>query len=280
MHFLLLLSLVALPQKGQDEIVAFVAEVQGSWELVRSLEPPKPIDWGMALPGDSLIRARTSSDSGGRVRIACLDGTTQSCDLKNGCREIRMPAPSTVVVPTLGERIRSALARFLSEPPERYVSALSRSTRSRLRESVVELRADNIDLRTLLTSSGDDEMLVLLQRRTRSAPSVEWGDTREAKISFASLISGQGFQEGLYRVVEVDENREPTGDECWVLLVEESRYEKLSQDFRSLESLVRQWAADLGENTLLRGVLRAGLEVLSELPDTYCSGCQHDAGRL
>lgn len=254
----LLTALVAAAQQRQQ--VGFVVNMRGKWILDSSQEL-KP---GSPLPAGGRVQVRDPK-GGDYIEIADRSGQiiiTRSCD-DGGCGQIiRLPASS----PGLAARLFGAAMALLNRDPVRFTVLLSRG--GELREAVVKLAGEQVDLSAVLANKSRGPYLLRFEPKSAGTPagakpigpvSVDWDPNKLA------LVTVKGLTPGLYVVQPLNnEDREPLepGTEAWVLFTTPEKFDTAFCDFREALGVTDQWG-DAARQASKRQFLRAALDQLS-----------------
>jgi hypothetical protein len=171
---------------------------------------------------------------------------------------------STVQDKGLAERLLLAAKRFLGSPQGTFVSTSSRSiASSQLREAILGIEPQGIDLGPMLAPARKDSYRLLFQKASRTNAGMDWGLVKTVDVSWPPQIPVTGLTPGLYKVLELDRRGEPTGSDAWVLLVTPDVYAKTFASFAAAQNLVEGWSKNF-DREWSRSFARAYLAEIAE----------------
>jgi hypothetical protein len=250
--------LVVIVADAQQQ-VGFVLNMRGNWVLnsSQSLSPGSP------LPAGGRVQVRNPR-SGDYIEIVNRGGqviVNRSCE-SGGCGQaITLPTASRGV----GSRLLEAAMALVASDPVKFAVLLSRG--GELREAVVKIAGEQVDLSAVLANKSRGTYLLRFEPRSTGTPanakpigpvSVDWEPNKLAPVTISGLTPG------LYVVQPLsNEDREPLepGTESWVLFARPEKFDKAFCDFREAVITTDQWG-DATRQVSKRQFLRAALSQL------------------
>jgi hypothetical protein len=239
----------------QQQVVAVVVNLRGEWYLNSS----RKLGPGSSLTAGGRIEARDPK-SGDYIEIADRSGRiiiNRSCDSRGCGGPIILPADS----PSLASRLYGAAMALLAKAQPRFVVLISRG--GELREAVVKIAGEQVDLSSVLANKGKGTYLVRFEPKGEGITNldpigpvvVEWDPSKLA------VVTVKGLKPGLYQVQPLNnEDREPLepGTEAWVLFARPDRFDQAFCEFREVSALTKEWGRSIRESSK-RQFLRAAL---------------------
>lgn len=252
-----------------QQTFGYVLDVRGDWLLNGNAKLSK----GSSLGVGGVITAADPSDGGSYIVVADRGGNIferRACANGGECASpIRLPSTARASQSYLA-RVMGAAMRLVASQPGKYAAFISRSGGGDLREAVVKLDAQRLDVRQVFENMPGDRYLVrfesLGQGRKAGAKPLEvefdWDSRKPAPLG------AKDIGPGLYRVTvrEVSllapEEGEPSGNEAWVLVARPRGYAKAAPSFDAALKVTRQWGEQVRQNSV-RQFLRATLEFIT-----------------
>lgn len=163
-----------------------------------------------------------------------------------------------------GNLIAAAAPLFANDPP-RYVTPVARGLEAELADGVAELQGDRVDLAPAFQGVDPGTYRLRLESLSGQGAStpvqLQWSGTGPASIP------ASGMQPGLYRLVRLTPNGEPTGLDAWLLVRNPERFARDSAAFQSAVEATKNWPDDVDARAP-RTLLRAYLDSLSRQVQT------------
>ena len=256
---LLLLTVPAAPRAVQH--VGLVLDVRGEWVLYEGGKVVGRVEPGQGVPAGGTVRPTPPGT--GWVVILLPNDRVIKCEAGNmgDCRRPFGPGRK----PSGFGRFYAAVINLFSGKGLEYESAAPRTPHStRLREAVLGLDADQVDLAPVFEQAGEGRYHLLFTAAGRDAhgepfPTValNW------KRGGAAKVAVRGLKPGLYRLLLLDETMrdEPSGPEAWVLVTDAARFAAASAAFGEARAWSERWRAR-GSGDAERIFLRAYLDSL------------------
>lgn len=250
--------LVVIIAEAQQQ-VGFVLNVRGNWIL----NSTQTLKTGSPLPVSGRIQARDPK-SGDYIEIANRIGQViinRSCNDRGCGQPITLPADS----PGLGSRLFGAAMALIANDPVRFAVLISRG--GELRESVVKIVGEQVDLSAVFANKSRGSYLVRFEPKSAGTPanakpigpiSVDWDPNKLA------LVTVKGLTPGLYVAQPLsNEDREPLepGTESWVLFARPEKFDEAFCEFHEAVVTTYQWGESAREDSK-RQFLRAALSQL------------------
>jgi hypothetical protein len=211
---------------------------------------------------------------GGKVSpFVCEHKTDDECKRKTAPKHDGWPSDKPVVCarhivrppdPSRWEAFTAAIIPLILPSPERFVAPVSRGLEAELSDAVVQLRGDSVDFASAFVDLDPGSYTVRLAPLDGSnsipvSAAVNWNGSGSAPATAAELLPG------LYRVVRLDPNGNPSGQDAWVLMCSPERFEKQSAEFSKAVEATKKWPTEVDARAP-RAVLRAYLQALSQRP--------------
>ncbi len=269
-----LLCVICLWQnaRSQERQIGFVLDVHGEW-----LVAGKPLHKGEPVQADDEVRMSPKAKFGdGKIyfiNIILLNNRSLSkaCSTLQSCSEPLLIPPSINVAPSLAQRISEAAMRLFSRQPERYVPTLSRSVLvpdESLAEGLVKLDGNTMTLAGLLINMKRETYVLDLRAIGLGGEAADGTGSTVVQFDWnvgsSSVITVSRLRPGLYDARLLKRAKDevvPTDAEAWLLVVDSSRYDKVSRSFREAVEVTKQW--DGVDEYAKRSFLRACLEYLA-----------------
>jgi hypothetical protein len=244
-----------------SEDLGFVLEATGKWQIAADGGAPQALVAGQAIKAGHQV---TASASDAHLTIVLLDGDRLVCPKDPRCAAPLGGKQKESEKPGLTRRLVRAVAGLFSTP-ERYATTMSRG--EELKESVLRLRGDKLDLADLFSSLPEGDYALVLEPIEKGA-----APDRDAAVKVAAAwnpkkprpVVAAGLKPGLYRAAL------ESGADAWVLVPDDKEFTPQSKTFAALKKLVAGWTDVPARST--RSMLRAGLERLAfgetENPET------------
>jgi len=256
--------LVAFAAVAQGQQVGYVLNLRGEWVLNSS----QKLKAGDPVPAEGtiqLVRRVTGEfieilDNGGRR----INAASANCDIVRCDHPFKLPP--VVQRNILRKLVDSAMEIFRDYPDLRKPLAISRGTE--LREAVVKIENERIDLTSVFANLSRGKLLVRFESARLDAPrdtkfigpiNVDWDPTQRA------IVFVKGLSPGLYIVRPLSNaDREPLeqGSESLVSVDTPTQYEKDIRLFNEGVKLTNSWGRSIrheSKRKFLRAVL-ASLE--------------------
>jgi hypothetical protein len=267
---LLLVPLFLAPEMasgGQPEIqVGLVTEISGHWEV----QTPKGRRFRL-VGGESLTNG-SSLLTGDRAAAICISRFDQK---KNewyrvpgnyqGPVALRADEPQV----TVSARFQRALKKFFAAPRTTYVPTLSRQQQAiSLRDEVVSLKPDGIDLTAIFADAATGQDTVILQRKVFAVRGgkqrLAWSEVATNSVRWQPgepvQFHAPGLAEGLYRVVL---KSDPRGADAIILVSTRGAFAERASEFAEICRLASWWGDGL-DLRQRRGRLRSYLDVMAD----------------
>ena len=263
---LLILSF-SLSVQAQQKF-GYVLDIRGEWLVNGSAKLSK----GSALNVDASITPANPSDANSYIVVADRTGNIfdrRNCGSGECAKPIKLPT-TAVAEQSFVSRLMGAAMALVSSEPAKYSSFVSRG--ADLREAVVKLSANQVDLQEVFKNMQGDKYLVRFEPIGKKKPAAavatkpmafNWDPHKPAPLD------APGLKPGLYRVsvaevslLESEGGSEPSGNEAWVLVTTSEYYSKAVPSFVAAQNVTRQWGSDV-KQTAVREFLRASLDFLT-----------------
>ena len=260
--FVLLACLcLSAPVKAQERTIGQVLEIEGDWFL--DSDKSKAISLNDDLPAGGVIRIPSPSRSAFIVIRYSANNQTISkrCRNQGECDQpILLPRAIHRQLTFRDYLVQHAMKILRLNQVTPSVHS-GRSPHGVLRESVVTMRGDQVDLAPVFAEMNNGSYDVRLQRR-RSKTSEEVSVLtvrRESGKTITSPITN--LQPGLYEVVLLEKRSgefKPTLTTAWFLVTHSNEYDRTMATFVEATKLTASWKKDVSEGTV-RDFLRATL---------------------
>jgi hypothetical protein len=265
------------PQSQKDKQEALVVGIIGEW---KSDAKPNDLKFLQAIEvGDGVCAYGTD----GYLAVQFGDKVTPFvCDRQTDgvCNQINAPkrekasawdkpfvcARHIARPPDSGlwEAFTAAVVPLFRRSPERFVAPVSRGLEAEISDAVVQLRGGSVDFAGAFGDLNAGSYTVRLDpldgaSRAPASAAVSWkgGGTAVATVA--------GLTPGLYRIVLLEANGTPRGQDAWVLVCSPERFEKRSHEFSKAVEAAKTWPPEVDARAP-RAVLRAYLQALSSEP--------------
>ncbi len=251
-----------------QEKFGYVLDVRGDWIVNGSAKLSK----GSGLNVGSVIAPANPADGHSYIVVADRSGGVfekRNCGAGECGKPIRLPN-SAASDQGFVTRLISAAMSLVSNEPAKYSSFVSRG--SDLREAVVKLNTNQLDLNEVFKNMPGDRYLVRFEPINKNGQTsahalkpmpFNWDPKKPVPLM------AQGLGPGLYRVsiaevnlLEPDAGSEPSGNEAWVLVTTPPRYVKAAPSFTAAQNVTKQWGPDV-KQTAVREFLRASLDFIT-----------------
>lgn len=263
---LLLLSF-SLSVQAQQKF-GYVLDIRGDWLVNGSAKLSK----GSALNVDVSITPANPSDTNSYIVVADRTGNIfdrRNCGSGECAKPIKLPT-TAIAEQSFVSRLMGAAMALVSSEPAKYSSFVSRG--ADLREAVVKLSANQVDLQEVFKNMQGDKYLVRFEPIGKKKPAAAV-PTKPMAFSWdpqkPAPLDAPGLKPGLYRVsvaevslLESEGGSEPTGNEAWVLVTTSEYYSKAVPSFVAAQNVTRQWGSNV-KQTAVREFLRASLDFLT-----------------
>jgi hypothetical protein len=257
--FLLLSSACAQTALAQ-EYVGLLLEMSGNW-TVRVNGEERKLEPGQGLRTGSLVRpasqdARVVIHLGNDRVVTCTDKDYAACSHPFVAQRKSTPRG----------RFWRTIEYLVGGAVTDVVETMSRGRNSdRLTEAVLRLDGERVYLGAVFKDMKPGTYVLRFERRESNGKKRDLPEFRyqwESKKNPAAVLV-PGLTPGFFRVLELDENRLPKGNDSWVLVDDPVRHQEDARKFRQAVAWTRSWSSDLGSQAA-RTFLRAYLLSLHE----------------
>ncbi len=261
---LFLLITCAVTLHAQQKF-GYVLDVRGDWTANGA-----KLSKGSSLNVGSTIQASNPSDGSSYIVVADRNGNVvekRTCGAGECNKAIQLPN-SIGQERSIISRVLSAAMALVSNEPAKYASLVSRG--ADLREAVVKLNNDQLDLQDVFQNMKRDRYLVHFEPLGKNS-----GNAATKPLPFdwdpqkPSPLSAHGLAPGLYRVsisevslLEPEAGGEPSGNEAWVLVATPKNYGKAAPMFADAQQMTKRWGSDV-KQSVTRSMLRASLDAIT-----------------
>lgn len=246
----------------------YVLDVRGDWTINGGSKLAK----GSALNVGSVITAGNPADGGSYIVVADRSGNIfdkRNCGAGECANPIRLPS-TAVQEQSVVSRLISAAMALVSNEPAKYSSFVSRG--ADLREAVVQLNNDQMDLAEVFQNMQSDRYLVRYETISKNGPNTAHA-LKPFEFNWDSKkpvpLAARGLLPGLYRVsiaevslLEPEGSGDASGNEAWVLVATPKAYAKAAPMFTDAQNMTKRWGTNVKQTTV-RGVLRASLDAIT-----------------
>ena len=264
-----------LPQPQKDKGEALIVGIIGQW---KSDSKPNDLKFLHAIEvGDGVCAYGTDGylavQFGDKVSPFVCDRSTDGvCNQRNAPKREK-PSDKPFVCARLishpqdsglWEAFTAAVVPLFRPSPERFVAPVSRGLDAEISDAVVQLRGGGVDFAGAFADLNAGSYTVRLDpldgtSRAPVSATVNW---EGGAIAVATVA---GLTPGLYRVVRLEANGTPTGQDAWVLVCSPELFEKRSREFSKAVEATKTWPPEVDARAP-RAVLRAYLQALSSEP--------------
>jgi hypothetical protein len=253
-----------------QEQIGFVIESNGNWFLDGN--PVKPISQGSGLPAKGVVKIQSPYHSYSYIKIGDRQGKiiiVKQCGQGDDCDQPITLPQNNPGSPSFASRLFDAIVSIVKDDHSKHAVFGSQGSGEKLREAVVSLKDERVDLSRVFVNVKKDQYLL-------SFKPINLPDKSATPLSLDEIMFNwdpnnpvplqlKGLRPGVYEVQQLDkQSKEPLGlgTEAWILASVPADYEKLSSCFQGAETLLTtQWGQQVKVNTV-RSFLRAYLDDL------------------
>jgi hypothetical protein len=242
-----------------QQTIGYVVNARGQWFLNSS----QKINAGSPLPAGGKISAQNPS-SGDFIEIA--DRSGQRIIISRSCRQVNCSQPITLPREESGivSRVFEAAVTFFSGDPARFIVLISRGAGG-LKEAVVKLVGEEVDLSPLMANKGSGKYLLRLVPKSDAAVAAKKPPIDRITVNWDTnkfaIVSIKGITPGLYEAQLLNsEDMEPLepGTEAWVLITKQENFDQAFCSFKEVTDITNKWGESARDDTkiqLLRSTL-------------------------